>query len=119
MIVTDFDQAMRLGMEKVIEKLMDNPSGLSSTCPNYPQNHLLVARREDSANYACTVKEIVSSELPQPKVNKHLIALVSKKLVTKVNQGVGQACPHSLKLGLYLMPAGHFLVQMGRGLIGS
>lgn len=31
---------------------------------------------------------VVLPDLPQPKVNKHLIALVSKKLVTKNNNGV-------------------------------
>ncbi|ORY34846.1 DASH complex subunit Dam1-domain-containing protein [Naematelia encephala] len=50
----------RLAMEKIINKLMDNPSGLP-------------------------IKEMVSQpDLPHPRVNKCLIALVSKKAVTKV-----------------------------------
>jgi hypothetical protein len=38
------------------------------------------------------VKDCVAlSDLPQPKVNKHLIALVSKKVVTKNNIGVSSS----------------------------
>ncbi|KAL7424951.1 DASH complex subunit dam1 [Cryptotrichosporon argae] len=55
------DPAARLAMAKVIGTLMDNPSGL-------------------------TLKEVVSSpDVPQPRANKCLIALVAKKLVVKVN----------------------------------
>ncbi|GFZ50053.1 hypothetical protein JCM24511_07806 [Saitozyma sp. JCM 24511] len=57
------DPAARLGMEKIIHRLMESPTGL-------------------------TIKDfVVLPDLPQPKVNKHLIALVSKKLVTKNNNG--------------------------------
>ncbi|RSH93450.1 hypothetical protein EHS25_007806 [Saitozyma podzolica] len=56
-------EAARLGMEKIINRLMESPTGL-------------------------TIKDCVAlSDLPQPKVNKHLIALVSKKVVTKNNIG--------------------------------
>lgn len=65
-------QAMRIGMEKVIKKLLDNPDG--NTCTSH--------------HFTCTdskVQQMISApDLPQAKVNKHLMALVARKLVVKV-----------------------------------
>ncbi|KAK4684013.1 DASH complex subunit DAM1, partial [Tremellales sp. Uapishka_1] len=53
--------ANRMGMEKVIAKLMDSPGGLP-------------------------IKDMVAPpDLPQPRVNKCLIALTSKKIVSKIS----------------------------------
>jgi hypothetical protein len=38
-----------------------------------------------------SVKALVSAQLPQPKVNKCLIALVGKKIVSKTSIGVSRA----------------------------
>jgi hypothetical protein len=70
-------------MEKVISNLMDSPDGLprkSAACS---------VRSRITAD--TPVKALVSAQLPQPKVNKCLIALVGKKIVSKTSIGVSQA----------------------------
>lgn len=93
-------------MEKIINRLMESPTGLTSTYRSGPSetDRLALASsssqlrpallfvngpfRESVADTRLVKDFVVLPDLPQPKVNKHLIALVSKKLVTKNNIGV-------------------------------
>lgn len=68
-------------MEKIIAKLMDNPQGLPSRFPNASFTSQLI-------NIA-VADMIAPPELPQPRVNKCLIALVTKKIVSKSSVSVG------------------------------
>jgi len=72
-------------MEKIIEKLM-----VKSTSSGESDAHALAFRLEPPFRRQLTAAaELVSTpDLPQPKVNKCLIALVAKKLVTKTSTGV-------------------------------
>jgi hypothetical protein len=64
-------------MEKLIGKLMVNPSGLASEFYSVPKSEL-------RPNIMFSAGDLVSPpDLPQAKVNKCLIALVAKKLVSK------------------------------------
>ena len=72
--------SQRLAMEKVIGRLMDSPQGLVSECCLYTL-HL--------GGILITVADLVSPpDLPHPRVNKCLIALVVKKVVTKSSVAV-------------------------------
>lgn len=65
------------------------------------------------------MKDLVSPpELPQPKANKHLIALVTKKLVTKANIDVSGIFTSVRVRSIDSDRAGRDSVQMGRSIEG-
>lgn len=96
----------RLGMEKVIGRLMDSEEGLASKCPwlvlvrhrgrvptfSHPAGFWLphhvsqpcnTVKRLDLLTLFSVAEIVAPPELPHPRVNKALIALVAKKLVAK------------------------------------
>ena len=72
-------------METIIGKLMDHPGGLTS------KHDQALVRRVVELKCVATVKDMVAlPDLPQPRVNKCLIALVTKKIVSKLSVGVSR-----------------------------
>lgn len=74
-------QNSRYAMEKVIDKLMGDTQGLASELPFGPR----------APNTPVTQIE-APPELQRVRVNKCLISLIAKKLVSKTNEGV--SCRH-------------------------
>lgn len=117
-------QTLRLGMEKVINKLLNKPEGYTRTSllPDHGKNvfppmgivtTVVVAwsgvsrcplrgsgvwmEKKEGREADVAVQDMISlPDLPQTKANKHLQALVTRKLVAKESAPVSYHLPEGL-----------------------